>query len=84
MDRRCSLNGRGFLSKTEIIRFPRDAEANGQSSGWLVIGGGDEKEISLEKLKPVATSVATGFCSPQNEIKVTRRLGGARVFLSFF
>jgi hypothetical protein len=43
-----------------------------------------KKETALKKLKPVATSVATGFCSPQNEIIVTRHSGGARVFLVFF
>jgi hypothetical protein len=39
---------------------------------------------SLKKLKPVATSVATGFCSPQNETKLTPDSLGARIILNYF
>jgi hypothetical protein len=39
---------------------------------------------SLKKLKPVATSVATGFCSPQNETKLTPDSSGARIILNYF
>jgi len=38
----------------------------------------------LEKLKPVAANATTGFCSPQNEIKVTWGSVDARVFFKFF
>ena len=39
---------------------------------------------SLKKLKPVSTSVETGFCSPQNEIKLSPCSAGARIILDFF
>ena len=37
-----------------------------------------------KKLKPVATSVATGFCSPQNDLKVTLDRWCAILFFNFF
>ena len=42
------------------------------------------KESAYKKLKPVATSVETGFCSPQNEIKLTPHSAGARIILDYF
>ncbi len=42
------------------------------------------KESASKKLKPVATSVATGFCSPQNEFKLTPHSAGARIILNYF
>ncbi len=42
------------------------------------------KESACKKLKPVATSVATGFCSPQNKIKLTPHSAGARIILNYF
>ena len=36
-----------------------------------ILRGKLEKPHTLEKLKPVAAIATTGFCSPQNEIKVT-------------
>ena len=42
------------------------------------------QESAFKKLKPVATSVATGFCSPQNEIKLTPYSAGARIILNYF
>jgi hypothetical protein len=39
---------------------------------------------SLKKLKPVATNVATGFCSPQNKTKLTPDSSGARIILNYF
>ena len=42
------------------------------------------KESTHKKLKPVATSVATGFCSPQNEIKLSPCSKGARIILNYF
>ncbi len=38
----------------------------------------------LRKLKPVSTSVETGFCSPQNGIKLTPFSAGARIILNYF
>jgi hypothetical protein len=35
-------------------------------------------------LKPVAASATTGFCSPQNDFKITSPFIIARVFLIFF
>jgi hypothetical protein len=42
------------------------------------------KESTHKKLKPVATNVATGFCSPQNEFKLTPHSAGARIILNYF
>jgi hypothetical protein len=38
---------------------------------FAAAGGQWIQEESYKKLKPVSTSVETGFCSPQNEIKLT-------------
>ncbi len=45
-----------------------------------ILRGKLEKPRTPEKLKPVAAIATTGFCSPQNEIKVTTSLLGARYF----
>jgi hypothetical protein len=45
-----------------------------------ILRGKLEKPRTPEKLKPVAAIATTGFCSPQNEIKVTTPPLGTRYF----
>ena len=49
-----------------------------------ILRGKLEKPRTPEKLKPVAAIATTGFCSPQNKIKLTPDPVVARIILIYF